>query len=508
MATREKESLGEKLDRAVDSFKDWQARNRREPGLDHSGSGDSSDDHQAADFHKEMKDAFKDYRESKSTLQYPTHQQLDYLNATVESFNKMDYDTDQSRKEHALEHAKKEFKSSYDYLDKVEHNGSLSYPEDVVKAMNRANIKPQDTWRGEDGTIYFNFKNERQLNDFNKAYKGDDKATWLTDAEDLKHARAQRNTDDEWVTDRKAKLDDFADQYAETLAHSANDQKQAATQMHEILLEAEEYMKPGSKAVEQNNHIAAFTPDYQEPEPTAEQNGFIASFHDSSYETQEEKFAKYSQRIEEFTEDASEAAVNAFHNRFPDTDHLPETDQDAMDKIRESLEHAARQSIETRLHQDAEHFSHKSAGDEEWSKNYIDLKNATTAQAEAIADAIEHGADHSRVNFHADDGATIEPAQLQWTDQPITDPADLRDIADYLAEVAENPMRYQRDHQNHLQYQVAADLGEQLAEHLNQGNHHEASTTARALQYILPNEDRDGLPQSTAEEAEKQPAAV
>lgn len=194
------------------------------------------------------------FRGEKDLMEFPARERAEHIEARVEAYGSMDFKDGKERREYAADVAKHDFKHIYRELDKTEHNGSLAYPDDVRKAMKDAKIDDKDTWRGEDGTIYFNFKNQKQLADFNKAYGEPGKAKAITGEDNLAYARQQRDNSD-WHENIRKKVDGCAQDYKNALIDSPNEPEKAVSDMQKAIEDAARYAGLSDKA--QASNIAA-----------------------------------------------------------------------------------------------------------------------------------------------------------------------------------------------------------------------------------------------------------
>ena len=497
-------TVAEKVKSYAESFVRHEDDKIREK-LGYAGPGDASKDDKATDFNREMKDRFDHYREGKDPLSYPVNEQHKYFEATVDSFNVSDHQSLQDRVDHAKEIADRDFKNLYKTVDKVEHNASLTYPEDVTKAMSKAGIKAQDTWRGDDGTIYFNFKNQKQLAEFNKAYNGDDQARQITGEDNLAYARQQR-FNDKWVQDARAKLDEFKEDYSQTLTHSENDHQQAAHRMQETIIEANQYLLPGNKTNQELNYVAAVAPDDSRQASDRRQASHdtdenrIAAFnpdHRDEHENSDQKLAKYQEDIEEYADKISIAAAEAFKDKFQNFENLSDADQAAMHSLNAHLYDAAGATTAQYLEPRAEYLATKENGDELWANEIRAAEGKTVNQIAELSHAIEHGAQGSHYFYDPNNDGNRQLASLEWTDQPITDPAEIRSLNDAVHEIVENTGH--DPFANRVQIELTGRLADRLNHQIETDDYDEAQITARALQYILPDRDRDGLPEADKE---------
>ena len=541
------------------------------------------------------------FRGEKDLMEFPVRERAEHIEARVEAYGNMDFKDGKERREYAADVAKHDFKHIYRELDKTEHNGSLAYPDDVRKAMKDAKIDAKDTWRGEDGTIYFNFKNQKQLADFNKAYGEPGKAKAITGEDNLAYARQQRDNSD-WHENIRKKVDGCAQDYKNALIDSPNEPEKAVSDMQKAIEDAARYAGLSDKA--QASNIAAVHDQqeaggYQESDKDKPLIGAVAfeagdqkqatgqedehdqdqatgkkaeadpavigaiSFeacdqkqatgqedeHDQvqaagekaeadpdqavigaiSFEA-EPKDAEYSdddKRVQyrnEAIDDAQaikEEAAGYFRDRFENID-MPEQEREAIEYLGHRLETAAASDARETLLEASELRlqGQYDEGEREYRITHRDEIDRLRDESIIIAEAVEYGSE-TRGLMHSPEGAGYLPAAVEWTEDPPESLSDLQAIDHQVQEISSslNSGIYAGERGNALQARMFRDIGNELHQSLSNAEHYASSatplsaeqqadyqeyiqharTTARALQYLAPDGQRDGIPERERE---------
>ena len=541
------------------------------------------------------------FRGEKDLMEFPARERAEHIEARVEAYGNMDFKDGKERREYAADVAKHDFKHIYRELDKTEHNGSLAYPDDVRKAMKDAKIDAKDTWRGEDGTIYFNFKNQKQLADFNKAYGEPGKAKAITGEDNLAYARQQRDNSD-WHENIRKKVDGCAQDYKNALIDSPNEPEKAVSDMQKAIEDAARYAGLSYKA--QASNIAAVhdqqeAGDYQESDNDKPLIGAVAfesgdqkqatgqedehdqdqatgkraeadpavigaiSFeasdkkqatgqedeHDQVQATGEKAEAEPDQAVigaisfeaepqgAEYSDDEKrvqyrneaiddaqaikEEAAGYFRDRFENID-MPEQEREAIEYLGHRLETAAASDARETLLEASELRvqGQYNEGEKEYNIIHQDEIDRLRSEGILIAEAIEYGSE-TRGLMHSPDGAGYIPAAIEWTEDPPESLSDLQAIDHQIQEINSslNSGIYAGERGNALPSRMFRDIGNELHQSLSNAEHYansatplsaeqhtdyqeyirHARTTARALQYLAPDGQRDGIPERERE---------
>ena len=545
------------------------------------------------------------FRGEKDLMEFPARERAEHIEARVEAYGSMDFKDGKERREYAADVAKHDFKHIYKELDKTEHNGSLAYPDDVRKAMKDAKIDAKDTWRGEDGTIYFNFKNQKQLADFNKAYGEPGKAKAITGEDNLAYARQQRDNSD-WHDNIRKKVDGCAQDYKNALIDSPNEPEKAVSDMQKAIEDAARYAGLSDQA--QASNIAAVhdqeeAGSYRESDKDKPLIGAIAfeagdkkqatgqeedSYQESDKEKPligsiefeaddkrqaagqeaesdqvqatgektesdqvqatgekdeadpdqavigaisfeaEPKDAEYSddeRRVQyrnEAMDDAQaikDEAAGYFRDRFEHID-MPEAEREAVDYLSHRLETAAASHARETLLEASDLKLKGEEGAKEYQQIGQDAAATFREETFAIAEAIESG-NETRGLMHSPEGAGYLPAAVEWTEDPPESLSDLQAVGHQVQEINSslNSGIYAGERGNELQARMFRDIGNELRQSLSNAEHYansatplsaeqnadyqeyiqHARTAARALQYLAPDGQRDGIPERERE---------
>lgn len=502
------------------------------------------------------------FRGEKDLMEFPARERAEHIEARVEAYGNMDFKDGKERREYAADVAKHDFKHIYKELDKTEHNSSLAYPDDVRKAMKDAKIDAKDTWRGEDGTIYFNFKNQKQLADFNKAYGEPGKAKAITGEDNLAYARQQRDNND-WQENIRKKVDGCAQDYKNALIDSPNEPEKAVSDMQKAIEDAARYAGLSDQA--QASNIAAVhdqeeAGSYKESDKDKPLIGAIAfeagdkkqatGQEDETDQVQatgekaeadpdqavigaisfeaEPKDAEYSddeRRVQyrnEAIDDAQaikEEAAGYFSDHFEHID-MPEAEREAVDYLGHRLETAAASHARETLLEASDLKLKGEEGAKEYQQIGQDAAATFREETFAIAEAIESG-NETRGLMHSPEGAGYLPAAVEWTEDPPESLSDLQAVDHQVQEINSslNSGIYAGERGNELQARMFRDIGNELRQSLSNAEHYansatplsaeqnadyqeyiqHARTAARALQYLAPDGQRDGIPERERE---------
>ena len=547
------------------------------------------------------------FRGEKDLMEFPARERAEHIEARVEAYGSMDFKDGKERREYAADVAKHDFKHIYTELDKTEHNSSLAYPDDVRKAMKDAKIDAKDTWRGEDGTIYFNFKNQKQLADFNKAYGEPGKAKAITGEDNLAYARQQRDNSD-WHDNIRKKVDSCTQDYKNALIDSPNEPEKAVSDMQKAIEDAARYAGLSDQA--QASNIAAVhdqeeAGSYRESDKDKPLIGAIAfavgdkkqatgqeedSYQESdmekpligaiefeaddkrqaagqeaesdkvqaagqeaetdqiqatgekaesepdqavigaiSYEaepsaehSEESKRLQYRNEAMDHAQAITDEASGFFRNRFEQFD-MPEADREAVELLSHKLETAtASDARETLLEASELRVQGQfNEGDREYNITHREEIERLREESVVIAGAVEYG-NETRGLMHSPEGmAGYIPATIEWTEDPPETLADLQAIDHQVQEINStlNSSIYAGGRGNELQARMFRDIGSELHESLGNAEYYansatplsaeqnadyqeyiqHARTAARALQYLAPDGQREGIPERERE---------